>query len=318
MRRRALLALPVLAALPARAQALPPAPRPLVLAEDVTLRLGDIFENAGPNAGQAVGAAPAPGRRMLLDTAALAAIARRHGLAWRPLSGEERSVVERPGRPVPREEIEALLRADLTRLGADPEAELELPGFAAPLVPLAALPEIALEAMHYDGTTRRFAATLVVAADGAPTQRLRLAGRVLPTVPVVVAARRLAVGEIVRPGDIEERRVRTERVRPGTAQRAEDVIGRQMRRPIGSELPFMLVDLVAPVVVAKNQPVLMLLEAPGLALTAQGRAMEAAAMGERVTVMNLASRSVVEAEAIGPGRVRVLSGAVPLVVARRN
>ena len=80
----------------------------------------------------------------------------------------------------------------------------------------------------------------------------------------------------------------------------------------------MLVDLVAPVVVAKNQPVLMVLEAPGLALTAQGRAMEAAAMGERVTVMNLASRSLVEAQAIGPGRVRVLSGAVPLVVARRN
>lgn len=318
MRRRALLALPVLAALPARAQALPPAPRPLVLAEDTMLRLGDLFENAGPLAPQAVGAAPAPGRRMVLDAANLAAIARRHGLPWRPLSGEERSIVERPGRPVPREEIEALLRADLTRLGADTEADLELPGFAAPLVPLAALPEIALEAMHYDGTTRRFAATLVVAADGAPTQRLRLAGRVLPTVPVVVAARRLAVGEIVRPGDIEERRVRTERVRPGTAQRAEDVIGRQMRRPIGSELPFMLVDLVAPVVVAKNQPVLMLLDAPGLALTAQGRALESAAMGERVTVMNLASRSVVEAEAIGPGRVRVLSGAVPLVVARRN
>ena len=318
MFRRALLALPLLAALPARAQALPPAPRPLVLAEDATLRLGDIFENAGPHAGQSVGAAPAPGRRMMLDASALAAIARRHGLAWRPLSGEERSIVERPGRPVPREEIEALLRADLARLGADAEADLELPGFAAPLVPISALPEIALEAMHYDGTTRRFAATLVVAADGTPTQRLRLAGRALPTVPVVVAARRLSVGEVVRPGDIEERRVRAERVRPGTAQRAEDVIGRQMRRPIGSDLPFMLVDLVAPVVVAKNQPVLMVLEAPGLALTAQGRAMEAAALGERVQVMNLASRSVVEAEAIGPGRVRVLSGAVPVVVARRN
>lgn len=317
MLRRAILALPVLA-LPARAEGLPPAPRPLVLAEDTVLRLGDLFENAGHLAGRAVGAAPAPGRRMVLDAAGLAVVARRHGLAWRPLSGEERSIVERPGRPVPREEIEALLRADLARLGADADAELELPGFAPPLVPLAALPEIALEAPYYDGGTRRFAATLLVAAESMPTQRLRIAGRALPTVPVIVAARRIAVGEILRPGDIAERRIRAERVRPGTAQRAAEVIGRQMRRPIGSDLPFMLVDLVAPVVVAKNQPVLMLLDAPGLALTAQGRAMEPAALGEVVPVMNLASRSVVEAEAIGPGRVRVRAGAVPLRVGGRN
>jgi flagella basal body P-ring formation protein FlgA len=282
------------------------------------LRLGDIFEHAGALAPQAVGAAPAPGRRMLLDAANLAAIARRHGLNWRPLSGEERSIVERPGRPVPREEIEALLRLELARLGADPDFDLDLPGFAPPLVPITAPPELALEAPHYEAATRRFAATLVVAAEGMATQRLRIAGRAAPTVPVVLAARRMAVGEVVRPRDIEERRQRAERVRPGMAQRAEDVVGRQLRRPIGTDMPFMTVDLVAPVVIAKNQAVLMLLDAPGLALTAQGRALEAAALGEILPVMNLASRQVVEAEAIGPGRVRVRPGAAPIQVARRG
>lgn len=318
MLRRAVFALPFLA-LPARAEdGLPPSPRPLVLAEEPLLRLGDIFENAGRLGHQAVGAAPAPGRRMLLDTANLAAIARRHGLPWRPLSGEERSVVERPGRPVPRDEIEALIRLELARFGAEAENEIELPGFAPPLVPIAALPEIALEAAHYEPTGRRFGATLVVAAEGMATQRLRIAGRALPTVPVVVAARRLAVGEVVRPADIEERRVRAERVRPGTAQRAEDVVGLQLRRPVGTDFPFMLADLVAAAVVRKNQPVLMVLDGPGVSMTAQGRALQDAARGERVPVMNLLSRSVIEAEAIGPSRVRVLPGAVPLRVAGRN
>jgi flagella basal body P-ring formation protein FlgA len=317
MIRRAMLMLPLLA-LPARADALPPHPRPVVLAEDAMLRLGDIFENAGTLAPQAVGAAPAPGRRMLLDAANLSAIARRHGLNWRPLSGDERSIVERPGRPVPRDEVEALLRAELARHGADEEHDLDLPGFAPPLVPVAALPEIALESTHYDTSTRRFAATLVVAAEGMAMQRLRIAGRVAPTVPVVLAARRMAVGEVVRAQDIDERRLRAERVRPGMAQRAEEVIGRQLRRPVGTDMPFATVDLLAPVVVAKNQAVLMLLEAPGLALTAQGRALAAAAMGEVVQVMNLASRQVVEAEAIGPGRVRVRHGAAPLQFAGRR
>jgi flagella basal body P-ring formation protein FlgA len=317
MFRRAIFALPLLA-LPARADDLPPHPRPVVLAEDAMLRLGDIFENAGRLAPQAVGAAPAPGRRMVIDAANLSAIARRHGLNWRPLSGEERSVVERPGRPIPRDEVDALLRLELARLGADADFELEMPGFAPPLVPIAAAPEIALEAPHYEPSTRRFSATLTVAAEGMAMQRIRIAGRALPTTTVIVAARRMAVGEVVRAGDIEERRLRVERVRPGVAQRAEDVVGRQLRRPIGSDMPFVRVDLVAPVVVAKNQLVLMVLEAPGIALTAQGRAMDAAAIGEVVQVMNLASRQVVEAEAIGPGRVRVRPGAAPLILAGRR
>ena len=49
----------------------------------------------------------------------------------------------------------------------------------------------------------------------------------------------------------------------------------------------------------------MLYEAPGMTLTAQGRAMEAAARGTPVPVMNLMSRVVVQAEVIAPGRVRV-------------
>ncbi len=316
MRRRS-LALLAFAALPARAQDIPPAPRPLVLTEDGVLRLGELFENAGDAAQAVVGAAPAPGRRMMLDAAQLSAIARRHGLAWRPLSGEERSIVERPGRPLPREEIEILLREELVRLGMDPEAELELPGFAPPSVPLGILPQVMLEAAHYDAATRRFAATLVVTADGMAGWRGRLTGRALPTVPVVVATRRLAVGDVIAAGDLRETRQRAERVRPGTAQRAQEVMGRQLRRPIAANLPYLLVDLVAPTIVAKNQPVLMVLEGPGLALTAQGRAMEAAARGERVPVMNLASRSVVEAEVIAPGRVRVTAGAMPVQTARR-
>jgi len=317
MFRRTLCLLPLLAA-SARAEGLPVAPKPVVLVEDPTLRLGDLFENAGAAAETAIGAAPAPGRRFMLDAMQLSAIARRHNLDWRPLSGEERSIVERPGRPFPREDVETLLREELVRLGMDAEAEMELPGFAAPSVPLASMPEAMIEAAHYDARTRRFAATVVIAADGMPSWRGRVAGRALNTVMVVVATRRLAVGDVVGPGDLREVRMRVERVRPGAAQRAEDVLGRQLRRPVGAELPFIAVDLTAPSVVRKNEMVVMLLDGPGLSMTAQGRAMETAALGERIPVMNLVSRSVVEAEAIGPGRVRVTTGSVPIQTAGRR
>jgi flagella basal body P-ring formation protein FlgA len=57
--------------------------------------------------------------------------------------------------------------------------------------------------------------------------------------------------------------------------------------------------------VERGQTVTMLYEAPGLTLTAQGRAMEAAPRGTLVPVMNLSSRVVVQAEVVAPGRVRV-------------
>jgi flagellar basal body P-ring formation protein FlgA len=288
------------------------APRPLSVVEDAVLRLGDVFENAGERAGQAIGAAPAPGRRLVLDVAQLSALARAHNLAWRPLSAHERVVVERPGRAVPREEIDAALRADLSRMGLDPDAELDLGPLLAPVVPPSALAQLSAENTTLDAATGRFSATLVVLAEGMPTVRMRLAGRAVPTQPAVVATRRIGLGEVVGPADARLVRLRAERVRPGTAQRLDQVVGQQLRRPMTAEMAFASADLSAPAMVEKNALVTMVLEAPGLSLSVQGRALEAAPRGAVVPVMNLASRSVVEGEVIGPGRVRAPMGAAPL------
>ena len=163
-----------------------------------------------------------------------------------------------------------------------------------------------------DAATGRFSATLVVLAEGMPTVRMRLAGRAVPTQPAVVATRRIGLGEVVGPADARLVRLRAERVRPGTAQRLDQVVGQQLRRPMTAEMPFASADLAAPAMVEKNALVTMVLEAPGLSLSVQGRALEAAPRGAVVPVMNLASRSVVEGEVIGPGRVRVPMGAAPL------
>ncbi len=312
------LALAVLAVFPALAAASAQemaAPRPLSVVEEPVLRLGDVFENAGPRAAQAIGAAPAPGRRLVLDAAQLSALARAHGLAWRPLSAHERAVVERPGRAVPRDEIDAALRADLSRLGLDPDSELDLGPLLPPIVPLAAMAQVSAENTTLDAATGRFSATLVVLAEGTPTVRMRLSGRAVPTRTAVVATRRIGLGEVVGAGDARLVRLRAERVRPGTAERLDEVVGQKLRRPMAPEMPFTSADLLAPPLVEKNAPVTVVLEAPGLSLSVQGRALDSAPRGALVPVMNLASRSVVEGEVVGPGRVRVLMGSTPTVAA---
>jgi flagella basal body P-ring formation protein FlgA len=322
---RALLLLPLLLAAPALAQPLPPVGqglaaaslpgaallRPQVVVEEAAIRLSDLFEGAGPRAAAVIGSAPGPGRRIVLDTAQLAAIARTYGVAWRPLA-DERAVIERPGRPLQREEITDVLRPDLLLQGMEAEAELEMPGFVAPQVPPGAMLQLTAEQAAFDPATRRFAATLVIAADGLPVQRMRLAGRAVSTVPMVVATHRMALGEVLGPGDVRVVRVPAGRLRPGAAQALDQVLGQQLRRPASAEMPVALADLGAPVVIEKNGLVTMQVEAPGLTLATQGKALEPGGRGQVISVINLASRSVVEAEVLGPGRVRVAFGTAPL------
>lgn len=310
MRRRSLLAL--LLPAPAFAQGAPPALlKPTILLEGEVLRLDDIWDNAGPRGATVLAAAPLPGRRMILETPNLINLARQYGVNWRPMTGSERAVIERPGRQVARGDIEALLRDELARLGLEADSDIELPGLIPPLVPVSAMVQLALEGAVLEQPGLRFAATLVVMAEGMGTQRLRLAGRAAPTVPVVLATRRLALGEVVGPADARAARMRAERVRPGMAQRLDQVVGQELRRPMAVEQGFALVDLGPPSIVQKNALVTLLLDAPGIQLSVQGRALEAAPRGGAVPVMNLASRSVVEGVAIGPNRVRVAMGAVP-------
>jgi flagella basal body P-ring formation protein FlgA len=206
---------------------------------------------------------------------------------------------------VPLDEVTLALRAALRGQGLEEDADLELQGFAPPMVPERSFVQLVVESAVLDAAAGRFAASLALAAEGLPTQRLRLAGRVVTTVPMLVATRRMAIGEVVREADVRLIRVPASRVRPGAAQAAEAVVGQALRRPAAAEQPLMLANLVAAATVERGQTVTMLFQAPGMTLTAQGRAMESAPRGAAVPVMNLSSRVVVQAEVVAPGRVRV-------------
>ncbi|MFM7777440.1 MAG: hypothetical protein ACKPB8_01550, partial [Alphaproteobacteria bacterium] len=97
MNRRLLLLLPAgLLALPGGARAQVVALRSHSLVEDQVIRVSDIFEGS-PNGDVVVGASPNPGQRYVIEAAQLSAIARRFNVEWRPTSGAERNVIERPG-----------------------------------------------------------------------------------------------------------------------------------------------------------------------------------------------------------------------------
>ncbi len=308
--RRFLLSLSLLVAVPAEAAGEAIA-RARVVIDTPQVRLVDLFDNAGPRGERVLGPAPAPGQRYIVPIGQLAAIARDNGLT---LVGGGPTVVERPGRAIAREEVEAVLRDALLAAGAggSPDARIEVQPFTPPTVPLAGTPQLLIEDLAWDHASGRFAATLAAIVPDEQPLRTRLAGRVTDLVAVPVAVRRIAAGTAVTPSDVRIAKLSPDRVPADVVLDPSELAGQVVRRPIAPGTPIGLSELGGRLVVMKDSPVVMTIEVPGLAVTAQGRALDNGARGDIVQVLNIASRAVVEATVIGPGRVRVTPGSMPV------
>jgi flagella basal body P-ring formation protein FlgA len=285
--------------------------RPQTTLSGPVIRLTDLFDDAGTERDRILGPAPAPGGRIVVEARQLGAIARQFGVDWRPSSGAERIVLDRPGRMLPREDVLDALRAALHGLGGDADDDIELQSYPAPLLPPDAHPQISIEQLDQD-TTGRFTAQIAVLAEGMDIQRLRLAGSAVRMVDVAVPVRRLVPGALIAADDLRIARVRASQLRGEAVQSPAQAIGQSVRYAAAAGQPIPLADLTRPLAVVKGATVVMQLNAPGLQVLGQGRAMDQGALGERILVLNPSSKAIVEAEIIGRDRVRVAPGSSPI------
>ncbi len=279
--------------------------RPVATLTSAQVRLSDLFDDAGANAARVLGPAPPLGGRIIVEAAQLGAIARQFGVAWQPGSLADRAVLDRPGRPLPREDALEAVRVGLRAAGAPADCDAELPGFAAPLVPFEGTVQPVASQVEYDPISGRFAAILSITGDGMEPLNTRVVGRVQETVEVAVTTSRLPAGTVLRPENVAVSRVRASQVQTEVARTPGQAVGMALRHAASPGQPMPLGDLIRPPLVLKGTAVLMRLENGGLELTGQGQALDAGAMGDHVRVLNPTSRAVLEAEVTGPDRVKV-------------
>src|SRR5690606_36165457 len=88
------------------------------------------------------------------------------------------------------------------------------------------------------------------------------------------------------------------------AMDAGDLVGMSPKRTLMSDQPVRLRDLQEPLLVSKNAMVNMLVQVPGLTLTAVGRALEDGSMGGMIRVINADTHQTVTARVTGPNQVQ--------------
>lgn len=139
------------------------------------------------------------------------------------------------------------------------------------------------------------------------------------TVRIVVPAHDIARGDVIGESDLTYATVDGNALMSGVPTKMEEVKGMQARRMLSSGQPFRSDDLRRPIVITKGQTITMQFSAPGVELTAMGRAMSEGGIGDTVTIQNPASFRMVAATVIAPGVVRANGGPIsaPKTIARR-
>jgi flagella basal body P-ring formation protein FlgA len=312
------LALAVSCALSAAALAQTAAspPRPVLKAEaSVTgdlVRIGDLVENAGMIASEPIFRAPDLGMTGTVPAAAVVEAVRAHALIGLDTAGLTEVKVTRAARMIPASAVEEELSralAEQYQLGAakDITVLFDRPVRAMYVSP-SAIGEPRVSRLTYDARSGRFDADIDLPTGATSRGTLRLGGRAVATLEVVVLAHAVERGAVLRDADIDvERRPRAEVGRDAITDR-DRVVGLAARENLQAGRLMRSIDLMRPEVVQRNETVTLIYEIPGVMLTVRGKATEGGAQGDVISVLNEQSKRLLQGVVVAPGRVAVSMG----------
>jgi flagella basal body P-ring formation protein FlgA len=281
-----------------------------VTVDSEVVRIGDLIDNAGAVAHVPIFRAPDIGTTGVVPTTQVLAAIRAHDLFAIDTRHIAEVEVTRAGRTITAAEIEAkVLHAFAGQYGLGEAKNLTVTFDRAPsafAIEPAVAADLQLVRSAYDSRTRRF--DLQFELPGSAVARrapLRYSGTMVEIADVAVLTRALQRGETVRASDVAvERRPRSE-VTPEHAVRADQVIGLAAKQALRGGQPLRRIDLVRPEMVKRDETITLIYEVPGILLTTRGKALEAGAEGEIVSVLNIQSKRTVQGVVTGVGQVTI-------------
>jgi flagella basal body P-ring formation protein FlgA len=297
-----------------------PVLRSNVVVSGPSIRLGDLFSDAGPRAAVEIAPAPALGGRTVLDTAWLAARAREQDLDWQPKSRYDQVTVERASQSVPAETVIAGLRQELGNRLPGGQSELTLDNADLHLlVPAGAAPAISVDAMTFDARNGRVVAYVTASAGEAASERVRVTGRVRRMLDMPVLTRLVSPGETIAARDIETIALPADRLNQAFVGAAAELVGKTPRRSIRPGEPIRPSDIQTPIVIRRGDLVTVVFQSATLLLTAQAKALEDGTQGQAIRVSNTRSGKTLDATVNSPGTVILATlPSAPLATAQKE
>jgi flagella basal body P-ring formation protein FlgA len=159
--------------------------------------------------------------------------------------------------------------------------------------------------IDYAARTSRFTAAVDVPGHGL----LYVSGHARAMVDAVVVMRQVTRGEIFKQADLVVERKPRAGMPNGIMSDTAEVIGLAARNNMQAGRLLRARDLMKPQVVQRNETVTLIYRMPGVMLTVRGKALEAGADGDTISVLNEQSKRTLQGVVVGLGRVLVNGGA---------
>jgi flagella basal body P-ring formation protein FlgA len=284
--------------------------RELVVVGSEVVRIGDLVENAGAASGTAVFRAPDLGHTGSVAAARVIDALRIHGVTGIETGGLSEVIVTRDSRTITtRDIIERIASAfagqfgfgDAQNLTVTLDRELRI------LHVEPAAGELAVTRMNVEPRSGRFDIAFEIPRSAAARRLpLRFTGTITETVEAATLVRALRRGDTIKEADVVmQRRPKAEVGDDPLA--ADQAVGLALKRPLRAGQVLRGADAMRPEVVQRNETVTMVYEAPGILLTMRGKAQEAGAVGDAISVVNIQTNRTIQATIAGPGRVTIPS-----------
>jgi flagella basal body P-ring formation protein FlgA len=280
----------------------------VTMIQEREVRLGHLFAGITDDKDRVVDHAPLPGERRIYTASHLYALARQHGLDWRPNSPLDKVAIERASVIVPTEEIEREIRDALISQDRFEEIEVDLFNRGVRIhIPTDRPMTMRVEQLSYDDRSQRFQATVTAPADDPEAQSVHVTGRVYTLVDVPVLARAVLPGIVIKQSDIVWKKVRQVSLSGNVVAQPEEIVGTVTRRPLAPDRPLRTTDLKPNLLAKRGDRVTIVAITANMRLTATGIVMQDGADGDVVQVTNTATKKIVQGRVIGPNLVEVVT-----------
>lgn len=273
--------------------------------------IGDMFEDAGLVAEDAIFRAPKPGTSGMVSVADIRAAVSRLGISFDP-QGLDAVRVSRAAALVDESTLGALIMRDLagrgilaTGMSANVHFANPIPAMNAEAVPQPA----SIVGLRYMPGTGSFSARIAVAGF---EQSLEVAGSIELLIEAPHLTRSFPAGTILSPSDIVMRPVPLRFAESTGVAQLNDVVGKALTRQSREGMMLKPNDVAVPALIAKNDLVTIYFRQGAMTLTVKGQAITSATRGAPVQVLNLMSKRVISATAIAAGAVEVSASPMTL------
>lgn len=273
-----------------------------IVASD-TLKLGDLVEGLTQGSETPLFKAPAPGARGIIRAERILEAARELGIEGIDVHNVKIVTIIRPGRTISRQDIEDVLSRSAIKQGAKGDVTIKLDdNFSPRIIDAAKIEDMKITHFTRDKGFGRFEARLEVPNTN---ENWLVTGSIAELREVAVPTVDIERGEPLQAKDFILIKRPVAQVNGDVMSSLADLVGMLPRRSLRAGEPIRSADIAKPILVEKDQLVMVVYQSKGFSLTMRGRASAKGTMGETIKVMNPQSKRLVDAVVTGYGQVSV-------------